>query len=54
MSLTTKKGFRALNGMMKTASDRKPIAPAPRVTLWVPALVAGAVSVLWLGLWAMT
>jgi hypothetical protein len=30
------------------ASDRKYLAPAPRVTFWVPLLAAGALSVLWL------
>jgi hypothetical protein len=38
---------------MKAASDRECVAPAPRVTFWVPLLVAGAMSFLWLGLLAI-
>lgn len=34
---------------MQPAKPAKKQAPAPRLTLWVPALVAGASSLLWLG-----
>lgn len=38
---------------MKPASDRKKLAPAPRLTLWVPVVIAGAMSLFWLGLMAL-
>jgi len=42
-----------LIGIMKPVSLRKIIAPAPRLTLWVPVLVAGGLSLFWLGLVAL-
>ncbi len=36
--------------VMKRASVRKNFAPAPWLTLWVPVMVAGALSLFWLGL----
>jgi len=52
-ALTAMKPFHALNGGMKRVSLRKTLAPTPRLTLWVPGLVAAALSLFWLGLLAL-
>jgi hypothetical protein len=44
------KPFHALNRRMKRVSLRKTLAPTPRLTLWVPASIALALSLFWLGL----
>ena len=38
---------------MKRVSIRKTVAPSPRLTLWVPVLLAGALCLAWLGLVAL-
>lgn len=38
---------------MKPVSLRKTVAPTPRLTLWVPLVVAAALSLFWLGLIAL-
>lgn len=38
---------------MKRVSLRKSFAPTPRLTLWVPASIALALSLFWLGLLAL-
>jgi hypothetical protein len=38
---------------MKTVSLRKSLAPTPRLTLWVPVIVAAALSLFWVGLLAL-
>lgn len=39
---------------MKPVSLRKSPAPAPRLTLWVPALLAALLGLLWLCLLALS
>ncbi len=39
---------------MRRSSIPKPLAPAPRLTLWVPVLIAAALCLFWLGLLALT
>jgi hypothetical protein len=43
----------SLIAVMKRASLRKSLAPAPRFTLWVPVLLAGGLGLVWLGLLAL-
>ncbi len=38
---------------MKPVSLRKTVAPPPRLTLWVPVILAAALSLFWLGLIAL-
>lgn len=38
---------------MKPVPLRKTVAPTPRLTLWVPGTVAGALILFWLGLLAL-
>lgn len=38
---------------MKRVSLRRSIAPTPRLTLWVPVILASALSLFWLGLVAL-
>ena len=38
---------------MKNVSLRKALAPTPRLTLWVPVILAAALSLFWLGLLAL-
>jgi len=38
---------------MKRVSLRRTLAPTPRLTLWVPAAIGLALSLLWLGLLAL-
>lgn len=38
---------------MKPISLRKALAPTPRLTLWVPVMVAFGLSLFWLGLLAL-
>jgi hypothetical protein len=38
---------------MKRITVPKDLAPAPRLTLWVPVLIAGVLCLLWLGLVAL-
>jgi hypothetical protein len=40
-------------GTMKQVSLKRTPAPTPRLTLWVPVIVAGALSLFWLGLLAL-
>jgi hypothetical protein len=40
-------------GDMKQVSLKRTPAPTPRLTLWVPVIVAGALSLFWLGLLAL-
>ncbi len=44
--------MRLTEGMTRV-SVRKNLAPAPRLTLWVPVLIAGVSSLFWLGLVAL-
>jgi hypothetical protein len=53
-ALTTAKDFRVVNDAMKHVSLKSSPAPTPRLTLWVPALIAVALSLFWLGLLALT
>jgi len=39
---------------MKRVSVPKHLAPTPRLTLWVPVMIAGALILFWLGLMALT
>jgi len=39
---------------MKRAATPKNLAPSPRLTLWVPVLIAAALCLFWLGLLALT
>ena len=39
---------------MKPVSLRKSPAPAPRLTLWVPVFLAALLSLIWLGVVALT
>lgn len=41
-----------MRGMKR--STPKHLAPAPRLTLWVPVLIAVALCLFWLGLLALT
>ena len=47
------KAFEALNDRMKRVTLRRPLAPTPRFTLWVPAGFALLLSLFWLGLLAL-
>jgi hypothetical protein len=38
----------SLIGGMKHVSLRRSVAPTPRLTLWVPVLAAGGLSLIWL------
>jgi hypothetical protein len=38
---------------MKRVPVPKHLAPAPRLTLWVPVLIAGGLCLFWLGLLAL-
>ncbi len=40
--------------LMKRMSLRKTLAPTPKLTLWVPVIIALALSLLWLGFVALT
>jgi hypothetical protein len=40
-------------GAMKQVSLKRTPAPTPRLTLWVPVIVASALSLFWLGLLAL-
>ena len=40
-------------GAMKQVSLKRTPAPTTRLTLWVPVIVAGALSLFWLGLLAL-
>jgi hypothetical protein len=51
--LTRTKPFDALNAPMKRVSLRTPIAPTPRLTLWVPVLLALGLTLFWLGILAL-
>ena len=52
--LTERKPTMPLMPDMRRSSIPKPLAPAPRLTLWVPVLIAAALCLFWLGLLALT
>jgi hypothetical protein len=52
-ALTPGKAFRAVNGRMKHVSLKRSPAPTPRLTLWVPVVLASALSLFWLGIVAL-
>jgi hypothetical protein len=52
-ALTPRKAFRAVNGSMKHVSLKRSPAPTPRLTLWVPVVLATALSLFWLGIVAL-
>lgn len=39
--------------LMKRVSLQKHLTPAPRLSLWVPTLIAAALCLFWLGLLAL-
>jgi hypothetical protein len=47
------KAFHAVNHVMRRVSLKRTQAPTPRLTLWVPVIVALALSLFWLGLVAL-